>query len=626
MKKTFKLLVILTICLLLTSCGKTTTTEAKKYSVFFITNTTSTLNSIQDILSDSTITLPTNLEKEGYVLGGWFKDDKYTEEFTNETKINEDYILYAKWLKICTVSFETNGSEKIEKKEVTEGSTLTTKKPILEGYDFVGWYLDSNLTQEFTKTSTVNDNITLYAKWEMKKFTISFVSNGGTNIESINDVYYKNNIVLPNDPTKEDYGFAGWYDENKVLFSDDTEVTNNTILYAKWLSPSASLAYEDIDEETCKVTGIGDCEDINIYIPSFIEEKKVVAIEEGAFQNTYYLRSIVIPESVTYIGKNAFSNCKNLSYVNFSSKLENLGAAFDYCTSLKKVSLPDTLTKIVSNTFSNCTSLVTLNISSDTISIENNAFTNCTSLVTINILSNTTSIENNAFINCCNVINIFMEENDDFKVENNCLIDKKTMTIIKGCSTSIIPDGIKIIGECAFSNTNIENIELPESITDIKANAFSGCTSLKNLFLNKGIETIEEGAFLNCTSLKKVFYGGTIADYDKITISSENNQLSKVTIYYYSDTKLGRCWHLVDGKREVWTEEAFALQFISDDSIVATITSIPYGWTFDISVINLTKEGYSLVGWYYEKTFENEFTKDTIIDKVTIVYANWRTN
>lgn len=96
---------------------------------------------------------------------------------TTAQKAKEDCVAYSGVHKITlssetvvstkyTVSFEVNGGNAIDSIEVKEGSTIVCPTPIKVGYDFVGWYLDSDLTNAFISTTEITSNIVLYAKWK----------------------------------------------------------------------------------------------------------------------------------------------------------------------------------------------------------------------------------------------------------------------------------------------------------------------------------------------------------------------------------------------------------------------------------------------------------------------------
>jgi len=140
----------------------------------------------------------------------------------------------------CTVSFDTDGGSDIEPiTNAVIGSTIKKPEdPTKKGYNFKGWYSDANFHHEWDfDTDTVTEDTTLYALWKQKSFTVTFDSQGGSSVSSLEDVGYGTTIIKPSDPTKEGYVFAGWYSESELenCWNFDTNtVTEDTTLYASW--------------------------------------------------------------------------------------------------------------------------------------------------------------------------------------------------------------------------------------------------------------------------------------------------------------------------------------------------------------------------------------------------------
>lgn len=134
-----------------------------------------------------------------------------------------------------TVTFANEDNTVIETKEVQKGKTvIVPADPQKEGYIFKGWYYDNHLFDFKTK---INQNITIFAKWEINSeyifsYVVTFDSNGGSNVD-YQTVQEGKAAIKPADPTKNGHIFVGWQlDENDYNF--DVPVTEDIKLVAKW--------------------------------------------------------------------------------------------------------------------------------------------------------------------------------------------------------------------------------------------------------------------------------------------------------------------------------------------------------------------------------------------------------
>jgi len=136
--------------------------------------------------------------------------------------------------KYYMVKFDTDGGTEIKSVKVKENEIIKLQTNVVkEGYVFAGWLEDGNLVSNEYK---VTKNTTLKASWELGEisiFTVSFDTDGGTKID---DMLVKENelLVLPNNPTKEGYVFAGWKDTNDNNIYDKSKISSNITLVAIW--------------------------------------------------------------------------------------------------------------------------------------------------------------------------------------------------------------------------------------------------------------------------------------------------------------------------------------------------------------------------------------------------------
>ncbi len=186
--------------------------------------------------------------RTGYVFQGWYISSDFSTDAVTQVELSNlaDIDLYAKWDKSeFTINFDSLGGTPVDNL-TAEYQTVISKPadPSRLGYSFDGWYLDSNYMTEYEFNLMGSQNIVLYAKWIINTYTINFDSNGGTSVNSITELY-QNSIFEPEDPTKENYDFDGWFtDENFTLRYGFLEMGyENITLYAKWIPHEFTITF-----------------------------------------------------------------------------------------------------------------------------------------------------------------------------------------------------------------------------------------------------------------------------------------------------------------------------------------------------------------------------------------------
>ena len=120
-------------------------------------------------------------------------------------------------------------------------------EPTLKGHTFAFWYLgdDEQNATAYDFNTPVTENITLTAKWNINKYTVTFNSYGGTPVPPAQEVEYGLTATEPaTAPTKTGYTFDGWYlGDEKYDFSDAVE--QNITLYANWKKNIYTVTYTD---------------------------------------------------------------------------------------------------------------------------------------------------------------------------------------------------------------------------------------------------------------------------------------------------------------------------------------------------------------------------------------------
>ncbi len=196
---------------------------------------TATYDSAYGSLPEPTLT--------GYTFVGWFTEvDGAGLEITDTTIVNitEDLTLYAYWTyDQYVVVFYSNGGSSVEGLTLHYGDYIPEpESPTKEGHTFIGWYSDTALTTawDFNANTLGTSDLALYAGWDIKQYTVTFESNGGTAIES-QTLDYGSEIFEPEEPTRSGYDFRGWYYDAELTSSVAWPVTlgaTDLTLYANW--------------------------------------------------------------------------------------------------------------------------------------------------------------------------------------------------------------------------------------------------------------------------------------------------------------------------------------------------------------------------------------------------------
>ena len=320
----------------------------------------------------------------------------------------------------------------------------------------------------------------------------------------------------------------------------------------------------------------------------------VISIGDYAFSKCSSLTSVNIPNSVISIGESAFSYCSSLTSVTIPNSVISIGeSAFSYCSSLTSVTIPNSVTYIGDGTFYNCSSLTSVTIPNSVTSIKYSAFSGCSSLTSVTIPNSVKSIRDWAFSGCSNLTAINVDSGNThyssidgvlYNHAQDTLIQcpeakssvniPKSVTYIRneafsGCSnlTSItIPNSVKSIGDWAFSgcsnltainvdsgNTHYSSIDgvlynyaqdtliqcpkikssitIPNSVTYIRNEAFSGCSNLTSVSIPNSVKSIGERAFSDCSNLTA------------INVDSDNTHYSSINgiLYNYAQDTLIQC-------------------------------------------------------------------------------------
>lgn len=228
--------------------------------------------------------------------------------------------------------------------------------------------------------------------------------------------------------------------------------------------------------------------------------------------NKRYVRSIVIPETISYegisysvtsIGEEAYKWYEDLTYVTIPNSVVSIGKrAFYGSTSLASVTMGNSVKIIGDEAFNSCEHLSSINIPNSVTSIGDKAFSYCRRLTSIIIPKSVTSIGFMAFSNYLGLESIEVESgnpNYDSRDDCNAIIETSSNTLLSGCKYTVIPNSVTSINEGAFFQCQeLSSITIPNSVTSIGDKAFSYCYRLYSLTIGNSVTSIGKEAFYNC--------------------------------------------------------------------------------------------------------------------------------
>ena len=207
------------------------------------------------------------------------------------------------------------------------------------------------------------------------------------------------------------------------------------------------------------------------------------------------IKTVVIEDGVTSIGRLAFNNFPSLTRVTISNTVTTIGKGAFFDSGLKEVLIPDSVAVIGFDAFLSCTKMQKIEVSSG---------------------------------------------NKRYSSVDGILYDKDQRKLIAcpaGRTTQVIvPNTVTTIESYAFENCEyIKSITLSEKTKQIFLGAFWNCNKLESITIPASITNIEWCSFISCNSLKNVYYSGTSAEWQKIKIDTNNDCLLNAEIHYSSN-------------------------------------------------------------------------------------------
>ena len=288
--------------------------------------------------------------------------------------------------------------------------------------------------------------------------------------------------------------------------SDKAEEPGKTVSSSEPGEGESDYTYNALDDGTIEIKGYNGSAE-NVVIPAQIDGKSVTRIGNNAFEKSS-AKEIVIPDSVTEIGSQAFSGCEKLTGVLIPNSVTMIqDNAFFGCKSLASITIPDSVTDIEMQAFCNCASLKSVTIPASVTNIGDYAFGYNSSFNTDSWTSEMLKIDGFKINYVKNTYGHYYATKNGFSDEA-CIITNElydgTLEISNYAGNSAtyeIPgeiDGKKVvrIGDSAFIDcTELTSVTIPDGVTDICWRAFYNCVSLKSVTIPESVINIDNYAF-----------------------------------------------------------------------------------------------------------------------------------
>lgn len=584
MKNKFVIVAIAAFLMLLMACNPETPVQYHKVNYIGADGNVMETHDVENGKAD--IPPQENPTNVGHEFIGWSlsKDGKSIYDFN--TPVTSELTLYPVWkIESYKVTFICSEDVVDPPSEITldYGSTIPPQNVTKTGYVLKGWSLSKDGSEPYDLSTPVTGAVTLYPIFEEKGMTVNFIYEDKEPINSktlktgdkvsLSDLSFKlfekeyalderiYTIELVDAKTKTPYSLDEPLPYSETGFTFVCHISSNLLTVDGSGAVAGTNALVDIEGP------------YTLIIPRYLNGVKASTIKETGFDcslryKKYQFDKLILPNTLTSIGENAFDSCGNLAEVEIPSSVELINAgSFNYCTTLSKINIPEGVETIGAGAFANCSALSEINLPSslteigafsfsscgfvsftlpkqftavpdgmlyscktlttviferDITEIGVQAFAGCDALTSFTVPDTVTTIGDGAFSNCKNLETITLTSNANITEVSNYLFngcDKLTSITIPASVQRIgdnafysceslhnitIPEKVTTIGAYAFSFSGLTSITIPSSVTSIGAYAFQGCNSLASITINGEIVTIQERTFDSCTSLKSI--------------------------------------------------------------------------------------------------------------------------
>lgn len=211
----------------------------------------------------------------------------------------------------------------------------------------------------------------------------------------------------------------------------------------------------------------------------------ITNIPAGTYAFRTNIASVIIPNTVKKIYGSVFRGCNELININIPESIKYIGPrAFANCNKLTSIVIPPNVEELGHGIFLCCKNLSSISFLGHR--IYNSAFLGCRNIKSLFFGENVMEIDSDIFVNCKNIKSLVVDSKNqiyDSRYNCNAIIETKSNSLILGCNTSKVPNGIRSITKRAFIDCGrMKNITLPDSLEYIG----SLPSSIQKIYIPKG--------------------------------------------------------------------------------------------------------------------------------------------
>ncbi len=318
----------------------------------------------------------------------------------------------------------------------------------------------------------------------------------------------------------------------------------------------------------------------------------VTRIGKGAFSYCKYLTGITLSQNITSFPSDTFYNCTSLSSFTIPTSVTSIGSScFAHCSGLTEITIPNSITEIPEGCFYRCVSLSSITLNDNIKTISHYAFSGCTSLAEVRLPNNLETLGAYAFGSCSSLTRIVLPDS----LKN--LPNKSTGYYsgyyghnFYGCTslTSVtIGSGLSALSQSMFEDcVNLPSITIPNTVKNLReSSTFMNCTALTSVVMPEYLEyNIYYSAFTNCKSLTSItipdgvkeIRGGAFAGCESLTSITIPSGVTFIDSYTFSGCTSMRNVTLNEGLTILGSGCFNGCQSLTSLTIPATISALTF--------------------------------------------------